>query len=58
MSRHHDTSEAYVFFADSGCPGDFAAHPDPAMVRAFVFTKDLDWLTRLLAALNVTITGP
>lgn len=58
MSRHHDTSRAYVFFAPHGGPGDVAVHPDPAMVRAFAFPKDLDWLTRLLAPLNVAITGP
>lgn len=57
MSRHHDTSRVYVFFAPPGGAGDFAAHPDPALVRAFAFPKDLDWLTRLLAPLNVTITG-
>ena len=57
MSRHHDTSKAYVFFGRAGDRGDFAVHPDPAMVRAFAFTKDLDWLSRLLAPLNVTITG-
>lgn len=58
MSRHHDTSEAYVFFGGAASPGDFAVHSDPHAVRAFAFTKDLDWLTRLLAPLNVTITGP
>lgn len=58
ISRHHDTSKAYVFLADPTGTGDFAVHPDPEMVRAFAFTKDLDWLTRLLAPLNVAITGP
>lgn len=58
MSRHHDTSKAYVFFARPAGTGDFTAHPDSAMVRAFAFPKDLDWLTRLLAPLDVTITGP
>ena len=57
MSRHHDTSKAYVFFAAPTGTGDFTAHPDPGVVRAFAFTKDLDWLTRLLAPLNVAITG-
>lgn len=58
MSRHHDTSKAYAFFGRLGDHGDFAVHPDPGSVRAFAFTKDLDWLTRLLAPLDVTITGP
>lgn len=58
MSRRHDTSKAYVFSTAPGGPGDFAAHPDPTRVRAFAFPKDLDWLTRLLAPLNVVITGP
>lgn len=58
MSRHHDTSKAYIFFGRPGGHGDFAVHPDPGLVRAFAFTHDLDWLTRLLAPLNVTITGP
>lgn len=58
MSRHHDTSKAYVFFGRPGDRGDFAAHPDPDAVRAFAFAKDLDWLTRLLAPLNVSVAGP
>ena len=58
MSRHHKTSRAYVFSADPTGTGDFAVHPDPDRVRPFTFTKDLDWFTRLLAPLNVAITGP
>ncbi|GAB2626361.1 hypothetical protein GCM10009696_35300 [Kocuria himachalensis] len=58
MSRHHKTSRAYVFSADPTGTGDFAVHPDPDRVRAFAFAKDLDRFTRLLAPLNVAITGP
>lgn len=57
MSRHHDTSKAYVFFTDPSSPGDFTVARDSDAVRAFAFTRDLDWLTRLLAPLNVTITN-
>ena len=39
-------------------PIKIAVETEDASLNAFAFTKDLDWLTRLLAPLNVAITGP
>lgn len=55
MSRHHDTSQAYVFFERPEHMGVFQQHPDPAGVRIFAVPQDMDWLTRQLAPLNVWI---
>lgn len=58
MSRHHDTSKAYVFFQRIETSSDFEVHQDQGEVKAFAFPQDLNWLTRLLAPLNVTISDP
>lgn len=57
MSRHHDTSAAYVLFARSDRDHPVREHTGPRPPRAFAFLRDLDWLTRLLAPLNVHLAG-
>lgn len=50
MSRHHNSSRAYVLFQEDAV----SASPNPT-VRDFRSPTDLDWLTQQLAPLNVTI---
>lgn len=57
MSRHHDTSAVYVLFARSDRDDPVQEHTGTRPPRAFAFLSDLDWLTRLLAPLNVRIAG-
>lgn len=56
MSRHYDTSKAYVFFQGMETLRGFEEEHNSGRVRAFAFPQDLDWLSRLLAPLNVVIT--
>lgn len=51
MSRHHDSSGAYVLYR----PGDVAAHPAGTVLHDFTTPDGLDWLTRQLAPVNVDI---
>jgi hypothetical protein len=58
MSRHHDSSRAYVFFGRPGTTGPVEAHPDRSIVRAFGRDEHLDWLTQQLEPLHVVILDP
>lgn len=50
MSRHHDSSRAYVLYQ----PGTVQARPG-SLIQDFTHPDGLDWLTRQLARLNVDI---
>lgn len=50
MSRHHNSSRAYVLYY----PGSVKAHPG-ALIQDFTEPDGLDWLTRHLAPLRVSI---
>jgi len=58
MSRHHDSSRAYVIFHRPDLESPVAQHPDTSAVRAFSRPDHLDWLTRVLNPLGVVIVDP
>ena len=57
MSRHYDTSQSYILFGHADRSSDVQPHPARGIVRAFASPYHLDWLTRLLAPLNITIAS-
>lgn len=58
MSRHHNTTRAYVLFDRPSAPSSIKAHPDKSSVRVFSRPDHLDWLTRMLNPLNVAVLDP
>lgn len=58
MSRHHNSSRAYVIFDRPDTPGAVEDHPERSVVRAFSRPDHLNWLTRMLDPLNVVVLDP